>query len=55
MEIICTKCKSDKVYIVDNNKEETKTIDEMVGEQVQNLVYKMTTWKCKDCGYEVCG
>lgn len=58
MKTICTKCGSDEIYVVQPDAEklpETQTLDEMV-ERIHEpipLVYKMTTWACKQCGYEV--
>lgn len=56
MKTICTKCGSDALFIVKDEpvkEPETQTLDEMI-ENIQKpipLVYKMTTWACKNCGY----
>jgi predicted nucleic-acid-binding Zn-ribbon protein len=56
MSIICTKCKSKNVHIKSEPIEETDTtIDNMVGIKAVPAIYKMTTWVCEDCGYEVTG
>ncbi len=58
MKTICTKCGSDEIYIVapEIKKEpETQTLDDMVSDLYAPvpLVYKMTTWACKKCGYSI--
>lgn len=58
MKTICTKCGSDEIYI-DSPKEEkiekTQTLDEMVDNIFEPVpaIYKLTTWRCKECGYSV--
>lgn len=57
MKIICTKCSGSNIYIEAPKEEkipETQTMDEMVNNfGISTLVYKPTTWRCKDCGYSV--
>jgi len=58
MKIVCTKCGSEEVYIEMEEPQkmpDTQTMDEMVNNLYKPipLVYKMTTWKCKKCGYSV--
>jgi len=57
MKTVCTKCGSDCIYIEEPKQEklpETQTLDEMVNNMSTiPLVYKMTTWRCKNCGYSV--
>lgn len=60
MLVICTKCQGKNVHIVipENNSIDVpkpRTMDQMVGPQMQTLEYRMTTWKCDDCGYTVSG
>lgn len=57
MKTICTRCKSDEIYVVtpkeEKLEEETQTMDDFVknvGRPV-NAIYKMTTIRCKKCGY----
>ena len=58
MKTICTQCGSDEIYIDQpeiSKLPETQTLDEMV-ENIHKpvpLVYKITTWKCKKCGYSI--
>lgn len=58
MKTICTKCGSDEVYIVPRKEEkepETQTMDDFVKGMTEPvpLIYKVTTLRCKKCGYEV--
>lgn len=59
MKTICTKCKGDNIFIVPREEEkrpDTQTMDEMVDNMfvgIENAIYKITTWRCKDCRYEV--
>ena len=57
MKTLCTKCGSDSVYIELPEQEklpETQTMDEMINNlTTTTLVYKQTTWRCKNCGYSV--
>jgi len=58
MNPICTNCRGENAYIVkEENPYEDKrpTIDEVVGTKTITLEYKTTTWKCRDCGYQVSG
>lgn len=55
-KIVCTKCHSEDVYIEEPELQKLPneiTIDEMVNNRMQNLVYHPTTWKCKKCGYSI--
>lgn len=58
MNTICTKCGSDEVYVVQPELEklpDTQTMDEFA-ENIHKpvpAIYRMTTLKCKKCGYEV--
>lgn len=58
MNIRCTKCGSDGVYVVEPGTEklpDTQTMDEFV-ENISKpvpAIYKITTLRCKKCGYEV--
>lgn len=57
MKTVCTKCGSDSIYIELSKEEkvpETQTMDEMINNMsIITLVYKMTIWRCKNCGYSV--
>jgi len=58
MKTVCTKCGSDSIYIEEPEQKklpETQTLDEMVNDifSAAPLVYKMTTWRCRNCGYSV--
>jgi len=58
MKTVCTKCGSDEVYVkTDEIKKwpETQTMDELVENMHKPVpaIYKLTTWACKKCGYEV--
>lgn len=54
MELICDKCGGKNIYTVqpEQEKEVSKKMSEMSNVQIGNLVYKLTTIKCKDCGFE---
>lgn len=58
MKTICTICGSDKIYIEKPSSDkspDTQTMDEMVDNLSKPvpLVYKITTWKCGNCGHSV--
>lgn len=58
MKTVCTKCGSDSVFIVPKEPvklPETQTMDDFAKEVTRSvpLIYKVTTMRCKNCGYEV--
>jgi DNA-directed RNA polymerase subunit RPC12/RpoP len=54
MDIVCDKCGGKNIYIVrpEPEKEAPKKMSEMSSVGISTLVYKMTTLKCNDCGFE---
>jgi len=54
MELVCDKCGGKNIYTVlpKQEKEAPKKMTEMSNIQIGNLVYKLTTIRCKDCGFE---
>ena len=58
MKIICNKCGSENVFCdlpKYDELPETQTMDDLSNSMTQGvpLVYKMTTYKCGDCGYSI--
>ena len=56
-KVVCTKCKSDSVYIVEKEQtkeENTIEMNSINGTTCEPAVYIMTTLRCKDCGHEHC-
>jgi len=55
MNIICTKCGSDRVSVKmpDYGDHATRTMDEVSMVTAMPAIYKMTTLVCEYCGYSV--
>ena len=60
MNIICSKCRSEKVFIEEpeiKKEPEAITMDDLQRNATQGiplaLVYHLTTYRCANCGYSV--